>query len=339
MMKTKELIKKLVSVPAVGGDEDRLIEVLKELLAPYGEVRVDAMNNVLCTFGKGHHILLDAHIDEIGFVVTSITDDGFLKISPCGGVDRRMLLGAEVTVWGKDEIFGVISTLPPHLQKAEDEKKVPEISELSVDVGMSKEEAEKRIPLGSRITFKRHFTDLIGNHISSNCLDDRAGVASIILALEELKKLPVKVTALLSTQEELGTRGAKIGPYGLEVDEAIAIDVSFAYTPGCDKEDCGEIGKGAMIGFSPILDKNISNGLVAAAKSANMRYQTEVMSGRTGTNADVITISESGIRCGLLSIPLKYMHTPVEVVDVTDIESVAALITAYVKGKAGAEND
>lgn len=337
-MNTKELIKKLVSVPAVGGDEERLIEVLKELLAPYGEVRVDAMNNVLCTFGEGYHILLDAHIDEIGFVVTSITDDGFLKISPCGGVDRRMLLGAEVTVWGKEEIFGVISTLPPHLQKAEDEKKVPEISELSVDVGMRKEEAEKRIPLGSRITFKRHFTDLIGNQISSNCLDDRAGVASIILAIEELKKLPVKVTALLSTQEELGTRGAKIGPYGLDVDEAIAIDVSFAYTPGCDKEDCGEIGKGAMIGFSPILDKEISNGFVAAAKSANMSYQTEVMSGRTGTNADVITISESGIRCGLLSIPLKYMHTPVEVVDVTDIESVAALITAYVKGKAGAEN-
>ena len=209
MMNTKELIKKLVSAPAVGGDEEKLIAVLKELLAPYGEVRVDAMNNVICTFGEGYHILLDAHIDEIGFVVTSITDDGFLKISPCGGVDRRMLLGAEVTVWGKEEVFGVISTLPPHLQKAEDEKKVPEISELSVDVGMNKDEAEKLIPLGSRITFKRHFTELAGNQISSNCLDDRAGVASIILALEELKKLPVKVTALLSTQEELGTRGAK----------------------------------------------------------------------------------------------------------------------------------
>lgn len=337
-METVKLIEKLVSVPCVGGNEEKLAEMLKEILAPYGEVRVDSMNNVLCTFGKGHHILLDAHIDEIGFVVTSITDDGFLKISPCGGVDRRMLLGAEVTVWGNEEIFGVISTLPPHLQKDGDEEKVPEISELSVDIGLSKEKAEKLVPLGSKVTFKRHFTPLMGNQISSNCLDDRAGVASIILALDELKKLPIKVTALLSTQEELGTRGAKIGPYGLNVDEAIAVDVSFGYTPGCEKEHCGEMGKGAMIGFSPTLDKSISNGLVAAAKENGIEYQLEVMSGRTGTNADVITISESGIKCGLLSIPLKYMHTPVEVVDTTDVESVAKLIVAYAKRKAGAEN-
>ncbi|MCH5316378.1 MAG: M42 family peptidase [Eubacterium sp.] len=335
-METVKLIEKLVSVPCVGGNEEKLVETLKDILAPYGEVRVDAMNNVLCTFGEGYHILLDAHIDEIGFVVTSITDDGFLKISPCGGVDRRMLLGAEVTVWGKEEVFGVISTLPPHLQKDGDEEKVPEISELSVDVGMGKEES--LIPLGSKVTFKRHFTPLIGNQLSSNCLDDRAGVASIILALDELKKLPVKITALFSTQEELGTRGAKIGPYGLDVDEAIAVDVSFGYTPGCEKEHCGEMGKGAMIGISPTLDKSISNGLIAAAKENGIEHQLEVMSGRTGTNADVITISESGIKCGLLSIPLKYMHTPVEVIDTKDVESVAALITAYAKRKAGAEN-
>ena len=337
-MNTNELIKKLTSVPAVGGNEDKIIEVLTELLSPYGEVRTDAINNVICTFGEGYHILLDAHIDEIGLTVTSITDDGFLKLGACGGIDRRMLLGSEVSVWGTKEIFGVISTLPPHLQKASDEKKVPEISEISVDIGMSREEEEKCIPLGSKVTFKRQFTELLNNQISSNCLDDRAGVAALLLALDKLKKLPLKVTVLLSTQEELGTRGAKTGSFGLKADEAIVVDVSFGYTPNCNKEECGEIGKGAMIGISPTLNKNISDDLISAAKRNDINYQLEIMNGRTGTNADVISISESGIKCGLISIPLKYMHSPVEVVDISDVESVSDLIAAYAEGKAGAEN-
>lgn len=337
-MKTYDLVKKLVSAPAVGGEENRIISVLKEILSPYGRVETDAVNNVICTFGSGYHILLDAHIDEIGLTVTSIAEDGFLKVAACGGIDKRMLLGSEVTVWGNETLGGVISTLPPHLQKASDEKKVPEISEISVDVGLDKEVAQKLIPLGSKITFKRQFTPLLNNLVSSNCLDDRAGVAAVISALDKLKKLPVKVTVLLSTQEELGTRGAKSGPYGREADEAIAVDVSFGFTPGCDKEECGEIGKGAMIGISPILDKKIYNGLIEAAKENNIKYQPEVMNGKTGTNADVLSVSESGISSGLISIPLKYMHSPVEVVDLTDIESVSNLIVAYVKRKAGAEN-
>lgn len=337
-MKTFDLIKKLVSLPAVGGEEEKIMSMLKDILSSYGKVETDAVNNVICTFGEGYHILLDAHIDEIGLTVTSVSDDGFLKVAACGGVDKRMLLGSEVTVWGNEVLNGIISTLPPHLQKASDEKKVPEISDVSVDIGLDKEAAERLVPLGSKITFKRQFTQLLNNQISSNCLDDRAGVASLILALDALKKLPIKVTVLLSTQEELGTRGAKTGPYGRAADEAIAVDVSFGYTPGCDKDESGEIGKGAMIGISPILNKSICDGLIEAAKENNIKYQLEVMNGRTGTNADVISISESGIRCGLISIPLKYMHSPVEVVDINDIESVSDLIVAYAKRKAGAEN-
>ncbi len=337
-MDTKELLKNLTSMPSVGGDEEKMIVLLKEILAPYGEVTTDAMNNVYCTFGEGYHFLLDAHIDEIGLTVTSISEDGFLKLGACGGIDRRMLLGSEVSVWGEKEIRGIISTLPPHLQKGEDEKKVPEIDEISVDIGMSKESAEKTISLGDKVTFKRHFTELLGDNISSNCLDDRAGVASIINTLDELKKLPVKVTVLLSTQEEVGTRGAKIGPYGRNVNEAIAVDVSFGYTPNCKKEECGELGKGAMIGFSPILDKENAKELVSVAEKNEIPYQIEVMNGRTGTNADVITISESGIKCSLISIPLKNMHSPVEVIDINDVNSVSSLIVAYIKEKAGVLN-
>lgn len=338
MMNTKELIKKLTEAPCVCGDEDKIISVLTELLSPYGEVETDAMNNVYCTFGEGYHILLDAHIDEIGLTVTSISDDGFLRVGACGGVDKRMLLGYEVSVWGKEEVRGVISTLPPHLQKSSDEAKVPSLNEISIDVGMNKEEAEKVITLGDKVTFRRHFTELLNNNISANCLDDRAGVASIILALNELKKFPVKITVMFSTQEEIGTRGAKIGPYAREIDEAVVVDVSFGYTPNCKREDCSELGKGPMIGVSPILNEKITDDLISVCKKNGIDYQLEVMSGRTGTNADAISISQSGVRCGLISIPLKNMHSPVEIIDVSDVEAVSKLIAAYVKEKAGAEN-
>ncbi len=337
-MNTVELIKNLVKYPAVSGNEKDLINYLKEILSNYGTVETDSMNNVICTFGNGYHVLLDAHIDEIGFVVTSVTDDGFLKLGAVGGIDNRMLLGSEVTVWGKQKVNGIISTLPPHLQKSSDEKKVPDLNEVSVDIGMNKEDALKVISLGDRVTFKRKFNVLLNNQISSNCLDDRAGVAAVINSLDELKKLPVKVTVLFSTQEEVGTRGAKIGPHAKNIDECIAVDVSFGYTPGCDKEDCGEIGKGVMIGYSPILDRENSNVLKNVALECNIPFQQEIMNGRTGTNADVISVCENGIKCSLLSIPLKYMHTPVEVVKVDDVNSVSDLITAYVKKKVGELN-
>ncbi len=337
-MNTVDLIKDLVSIPAVSGNEENIISYLKSILAPYGVVNVDAMNNISCTFGSGYHLLLDAHLDEIGMIVTSITDDGFLKVGAVGGIDKRMLLDSEVTVWGKKNLEGVISTLPPHLQKADDERKIPDISEISIDLGMKKEDVESLVSLGDKVTFRRRFTQLLNNQVSSNCLDDRAGAASIILALEELKKLPVKITVLFSTQEEVGTRGAKTGAFAKGADECISVDVSFGYSYGCSKEECGIVSKGAMIGYSPILDKNISNTLKRLAKEQNIPYQTEIMNGRTGTNADVISVCESGIRCGLISIPLKYMHSPVEVVDINDVESVSRLIVAYAKEKAGALN-
>lgn len=338
MVNTLELLKKLTSTVGVSGEEENIVKLLTEILSKYGKVSVDSMNNVFCTFGQGYHFLLDAHLDEIGMIVTDITDDGFIKVNRCGGIDRRMLLGYEVSVWGKEEVKGIISTLPPHLQTADDEKKVPEFNDISIDVGMCKSEIEKLVSLGDKVTFKRNFTPLLNNQLSASCLDDRAGVASIVLCLDRLKKLPCKVTVMFSTQEELGTRGAKIGAYSKGVDEFISVDVSFAFTPNCDKADCGEIGKGAMIGFSPILNKNISKELVNIAEKNNIPFQCEIMSGSTGTNADVLTLCESGIKGALISIPEKYMHQPCEVVDINDIESVSNLICAYISEKAGEPN-
>lgn len=338
MEKTIGLLKELTQTVGVSGCEENIAALLRKKLSLYGDVTVDNMNNVFCTFGEGYHFLLDAHLDEIGLIVTDITDDGFIKFSNCGGIDARPLPAMEVSVWGKEEVNGVISTLPPHLQSASDEKKIPKLSELAIDTGLTKDKLEKLVALGDRITFKRNFTPLLNGLVSASCLDDRSGVAAILMCLDELKNLGCKVTVMFSSQEEVGTRGAKIGPYAKSVDEAISVDVSFALTPGCDKSECGELSKGAMIGFSPILDKEISRKLVDAAEKNSIPYQCEIMSGRTGTNADVISISEKGIKTALISIPEKYMHQRVEVVDTADVESVSRLICAYIKERIGDVN-
>ena len=337
-MDTLKLLEKLTSVSGVSGAEENIVNVIKEILAPFGKVESDIMNNVFCTFGEGYHFLLDAHLDEIGFIVKAVSDDGFIKVDKVGGIDTRMLPASEVTVFGKKELRGVISTLPPHLQK-DNEKKPLNIEDVSIDIGMTKEEAEKLVSPGDRVSFKRNFNKLLGTQISSSVLDDRSGVAAIILALEMLKDVPVKITAMFSSQEEFGLRGAQTGTYNKEADEAIAVDVSFGYTPFCKKSDCGEIGKGPMVGFSPILNANMSKKLCEVAEKNNIPYQKEVMGGRsTGTNADVISVNESGVKTALVSIPEKYMHSPIEIVDINDVENTAKLIAAYIKERAGEIN-
>lgn len=332
---TLERLKKLTSYYAVSGCENSITQYLADVLKNYGEVSVDNMQNVKCTFGCGKHFLLDAHCDEIGFIVKEITPDGFLKLDKCGGIDNRMLLGSEIIVLGRENISGVISTLPPHLQK-NDDKKAPELDEIAVDLGMSYEQASAVVSLGDRAVFKRSFVSLLGTQVSSGCLDNRAGVCAILNTLDRLKNVNAKITVMFSSQEEVGTRGAKTGAFCDIYDEAIVVDVSFGYSPLCKKSDCGEMGKGAMIGISPILDKNAGVKMKSVAQKSNIAYQLEVMGGgHTGTNADVITISQTGIKTSLLSIPLKYMHSPVEVVDVKDIDSVSDLIVGYIKESVG----
>lgn len=338
MENTIELLKKLTQTVGVSGEEKNIVTLLKEILSPYGDVTVDSLNNIFCTFGEGYHFLLDAHLDEIGMIVTEITDDGFIKVSNCGGIDTRPLPATEVSVWGKKELKGVISTLPPHLQNSDDEKKVTKLYDLSIDVGLTKDKTEKIVSLGDKVTFKRNFTPLLNSRISASCLDDRSGVASILLCLDELKKLPCKTTIMFSSQEEVGTRGAKTGVFDKCVDEAIVVDVSFAYSYGCDKSECGELNKGPMIGFSPILNKDMSAKLVDISSKNNIPYQQEIMNGTTGTNADVITVSQSGVKTALISIPERYMHQRTEVVDLNDVENTAKLICAYISERSNEVN-
>lgn len=332
-MDLEKSIMSLADARGVSGDETNAAELTLSMLKGYTDDCFVKNGNVIGRLGcKGSklHILIDAHIDQIGFTVTHITDDGFLKIAGCGGIDRRLLLAQPVTVLAKEPLRGVICAIPPHLET--DESKVPEMEDICVDVGLTKARAEELISLGDKIVFASRCVKLQGDRITGAALDDRCGVAAILRALELVKDkaLHSEITVMFSAQEEVGERGAKIGAFDIEPDIAIAVDVSFALTADDSEVKCGKLGGGCMIGYSPVLDRGLSQTFKEIAEKRGLPYQIEVMSGTTGTNADRFSVNKGGAKAVTLSIPLKYMHTPVEVISLSDVENTAQLIAAYI---------
>lgn len=335
-MDIRSTVVSLSEISGTSGSESKAAQLALGMLREYCPDAEIINGNVTGKFGTHREglpsLLLDAHIDQIGFAVTYITDDGFIKVGNIGGIDRRLLPAQPVVVHGSRDIKGVICSVPPHLTSGGSE--VLEMDDVAIDTGLTKEELEKLVSLGDSVTFDVTCRDLIGSRITGGALDDRCGVASILYALELLKdsNLAYNVTILFSTQEEVGERGAKIGAFEINPDIALAVDVSFAYAIGEEESKCGYLGKGPMIGISPSLSREISDELINTAKSADIPYQIEVMSGLTGTNADRFSVNRCGAKACTVSIPLRNMHTPVEVIDITDAEQTAKLLAAYIRG-------
>lgn len=333
------LLEKLCAAKGVSGAENRAADVAAELLGRYMPVKIGPLGSVTGTKGNGDvHILLDAHLDQIGLIVTAIDETGFLKVAKCGGADIRVLAAAEVTVHGKEDIFGIITSTPPHLSKPEDSSKAKSFDEIAVDIGMKREDAMKIVSPGDRITFNGGFSKLLGNRVASPSVDDRAGVAAILRCLEMLegKELNCRLSVMFSVQEETGGSGAQTGAFTAAADEAIAVDVSFATAPGISGEKYASLGGGTMIGYAPSLDYEMSRCLSDIAEKKNIPNQPEVMGGKTGTNCDEIQISGKGVKTALLSIPLRNMHTAIEVCDLEDIENTAKLMAEYILERSGA---
>lgn len=331
----KNMIITLAQANGTPGLENEIAQKIPEFLPEGMSVEKDKNNNVIATFsGKGKTYLLDAHADRIGLIVTAVTDGGFLRVAKCGGMDARVLAAQDVTVWGKEPVYGVITSTPPHLQTADDAGKAKDFDDILVDTGLTKEEAEKLISPGDRITVKSPVCELMGNRISCPALDDRAGCAVIIRAAQlitESENAPT-LKLMFSAQEETGGTGAVTGSFGIDADECISVDVSFADAPDMPSKKCGKLDKGPMIGFSPVISYDISRKLESVAKANDIPYQPELMSDATGTNADHIALSRGGIKTGLVSIPLRNMHTAVEVISVADVENCAQLIAKYILG-------
>lgn len=335
-MDIRSALRILCSETGVSGDEFEASEKAAELLREYtDDVIVDDFGNVIGRINSDNPnaktLLLDAHIDSVGLIVTYIEDNGFLRVGACGSPDVRTLLAQSVTVHGRKKVMGVVSALPPHVKKGSG---VPEITDISIDVGMDKERAESVISQGDRVTVNSSFRELCGDMVSAAAIDDRSGICAILAALDMLKgkPLPCNLVVCFSAQEETGERGAKQAAARIQPDEAIAVDVSFGRTPDSSSSETAEIGSGVMIGFSASLDKKMSNTLRDIAIRENIPFTCEVMPSSTGTNADAIGVSGKGVKCCTLSFPIRYMHTPIECVNIKDIEAVSKLICAYVCG-------
>ena len=337
--KTYQLIASLADLRGVSGREQTVGEAAAEMLRQYVPDAAYADGSVTAHLRGGADLpvlMFCAHLDQVGFLVTDITEDGFLRIGAVGGIDRRLLLGQPVTVFGTAsapaELSGVISILPPHLLKGE--QAVPDETQLCVDLGFgSGETVRNLVRQGDSVYYAAKCRRLSGDRMTGSALDDRCGVAALILAAEQLaaaEELPCQVTFVLSGQEERGGRGAKLAAFNETADYAVAVDVTFGIAHD-DQTECYPVGGGPAIGVSAVLSPELTEMMKRAAESAGIPCHIEVMPSSTGTDADALALAPGGLAAGTLSIPLRYMHTPVEVISLTDVEQTAAVLAALAK--------
>lgn len=334
-MNIKDALFRLSEASGASGNEETAAGTALDMLREFCPDAEIINGNVIGHFGvhspEKLSLVLDAHIDQIGMIVTDITDDGFIKVGNLGGIDRRLLPAQPVVIHGKKDIKGVVCSVPPHLRSGE--SGVLSFDETAIDAGMIHDELAAIVSRGDSITFDVKCRQLAGHRVTGGAFDDRSGVVSILYALELLrgKKLAYNVDVIFSTQEEIGERGAKIGAFQLAPDIALAVDVSFAYAIGEDENKCGKLGKGPMIGISPCLSREISDKLIAVSTKNNIPYQIEVMNDMTSTNADRYSVNREGAKACTVSIPLRNMHTPVEVIDLIDIDLTAKILAGFIE--------
>lgn len=335
-MELFETLKMLCSLSGPSGRTKMVAEAAAELLQPLvDEVSIDRLGNVvgLRRCGQDHprKLLLDAHLDEVGFMVTG-HEDGFLRFNTVG-IDPRILPGREVRFLTEPEGFGVVAVKPPHVLAAGEQDQIQDIGDLRIDVGLSQHEAQKCYPIGTAAVFREDCSRLMGERITGKALDDRSCFCMLLRTMELLKEdeLSFDVYILGSEREESGGEGAATAAWRIAPDYAVAVDVTFAVQPDVSTDNGFALGSGPVIGVGPNLARWMTELMKQTARNLNIPVQLEVMSGNTGTNAWDIQVAREGVATQLLSLPLRYMHTPVEVMDLRDIETGAQLLAAFIR--------
>lgn len=335
-MDVKALLKELTEAAGVSGLESEVSRILSENLKPLvDEIRSDSLGNLVAfKKGSGEHrpkIMLAAHGDEIGLMVERI-EQGFLRFTTVGGIDPRTLTGQVVTVHAPDGDFsGVIGVKSPHLTTPEERAKTIPLDELFIDLGLEEEEAQKKVPIGTLVTVERQLDVLTGDRVTGKALDDRAGLAVLALCAEELAHLKhqADIHLVATVQEEVGTRGALVSSYGIAPDIALAVDVTHAGMPSVSEAYTTEMGKGPVIYTGPNIHPRVEEALIQTGRRINCPFQRKAAPGPTGTDARAMQVSGSGTASGLVSVPLRYMHTSVEVIDLKDLEAAGRLLARF----------
>ena len=336
MFDIAEILIELCSAPGPAGFEGRVAERCMAMLSPYmDETRTDVLGNVIgvrrCGRENAVKLLFDAHIDEIGLIITG-AEEGFLRFAALGGLDERALPASGVEIMSDPPIYGVICVQPPHVLKKEDTDKVMKIEDLYIDIGMDQDSAMQSAPPGTPAVLSNGARRFGNNLICGKALDDRAGFAAILYAQELLKdtKLDVDLYVMASVQEEVGTRGTIPGAFAIEPDYCVVVDVDHAKTPDSKPfESKSELGRGVIVTRGPNMNSRFTEAIRDIAVEQEIKHQISVEpGGNSGTNARAIQISRNGIATAILGLPLRYMHGAQETASLEDIENAARLLSA-----------
>ncbi len=336
-----EFLMELVDTPSPSGFERPAQQVWRRYVSEFADkVESDVQGNSIGILNEGGkpRVMLIGHCDEIGFMVRYVNDQGFIYFSAIGGIDPNIVPAKRVIIHtDRGPVKGVVGRLPVHMMDKEDGKKAPKIHELWIDIGArNKKEALKRISIGDPIVFDSGFEMLSGKLAVARGFDDKMGAFAVAEALRMLsrrKRLKAAVYGVASVQEEITFAGAATSTFAIKPDVAIAVDVIPATdTPSASKERYGEIrlGKGPVIDRGSAVSPAVDEMLRKTAKKYRIPYQTSAAPARTGTDADAVFVSRSGVACGLVSVPNRYMHTPVEIIHLDDLEQCARLMVAFV---------
>jgi len=335
-MELVEKIKRLTCEFGVSGGEKAVAAIAADMMREYtDDVTVDRFGNVVgiirCGKENAPSLMLDAHIDQIGFIVTEITDGGFLRFMGIG-VDQRMLPGSELAVLTQNHgvLRGVVGIAPAVAQKSGSDKDSIPIAQMTVDLGMTGEEARKMVRVGDYMAFLGEPFTLQGDKLCSKALDDRACFVCILHALELLRGKSLKVDLIISAsiKEELGGHGSQCTAHRLKPDYAIAVDVSHAKTADAPNVTC-EFKDGPIIEIGSNSRPELAQALIDVAESRKIPYQLSPCPAHSGTNAWSIQLAGEGVGTLVVSLPLKYMHSPVEVLHLSDAKNLGALLAAF----------
>jgi len=331
----------MVKTPSVAGFEQPVARIIRKRMKPFAdEITTDLHGNTIVALNPQGtpRIMLAGHCDQIGMMVKYISDEGFLSFATVGGIDLTVLPGSRVTIHTADgPVEGVIGRKPIHLMKQEERNSGKiELTDLWIDIGAtSRKEAEKRVAVADPITCKLEIERLGGEFITSPALDDKVGAFVVMEALRLLARRKIKpaLFAVATVQEEIGLRGARTSAYRIDPLVGIAVDVCHASdNPGVDKKLAGDqaLGRGPVIERGANINPVLCKLLIDSAKSKKIPYQLSASPNATGTDANPIQVSRGSVAAGLIGIPNRYMHTPVEVCHLADLENAARLVAETV---------
>ena len=339
-----EFFQRTLETPSPSGYESPIQDVIRQYAGDFADqVSTDVHGNVIAVKNPAAplRVMLAGHCDQIGLAVQHIDDDGYLYVLPIGGWDPQILTGQRMTVWtDSGPIFGVMGKKPIHLMTEEDRKKVPKMKDLWLDIGAAdKEEAEKLVRVGDAVTVELAFRRMLNNRAASSAMDDKCGAWVVLEALRraDKDKLHCAVYAVSTVQEEVGLRGATTSAFGIDPQIGVAVDVTHATDcPTVEKKEEGDIrlGKGPVIYRGPNFNPKVVRQLIQAAEQYGIPHQMGASGRPPGTDANVIQLCRAGVATGLVSIPNRYMHSPVEMVSLDDMDQAADLLARFVEGVA-----